>query len=173
MACRCQDADARKYVVDGDCQLMCWRCYVEGMGGDPGTREPELGTAGDTVRAKLIAEWRKRRRGESGACVLPSPGNPMAVAEELVNSLYLDRGTNTVTLRHHRGRWLKWERSKWVEAEATAVRTVAYLYTEHAVYRAKVRGGLRPWAPNRRKIADLLDALAAITYLDDDELEEE
>jgi putative DNA primase/helicase len=41
----------------------------------------------------------------------------------------------------------------------------AYGFTEHAVY--ETPNGAAAWAPNRRKITDLLDALAAVTHLSD------
>lgn len=95
----------------------------------------------------------------SGAQILPPPGAPMDVARELVADRYLH--SDVMTLRYWRGGWWEWQRSKWVEVEQRAMSAAAYTFTENAVYGKK----LEPWMPNRRKISDLLDALAAIVHL--------
>lgn len=64
---------------------------------------------------------------------------------------------------HWRGGWWEWRTSHWVEIEQRAARAAAYEFTEHALY---AKGDdIEPWAPNRHKIADLLEALAAIVHL--------
>ena len=51
----------------------------------------------------------------------------------------------------------------WTEADDKIIRSVIYQFTEHAVF---VSGDdVKPWAPTRRKVIDLLDALVAITVL--------
>jgi putative DNA primase/helicase len=67
-------------------------------------------------------------------------------------------------LRHWRGGWWLWQTSRWVEIEDRAVRSLAYDFTEHAVY-LDAKGEPSSWAPNRHKIADLLEALAAVSHL--------
>jgi len=94
--------------------------------------------------------------------VLPPPSQPMAVARELLESHYLREGE--LTLHHWRGGWWVWRKSHWAEIEQRAMQAAAYQFTEHAVY-AGGGGELQPFAPNRRKIGDLLDALAAIVHL--------
>jgi putative DNA primase/helicase len=47
--------------------------------------------------------------------------------------------------------------------EQRAVRNAAYEFIEHALYEKK--GSLERWAPNRHRIADLLEALAAVCHL--------
>jgi putative DNA primase/helicase len=51
------------------------------------------------------------------------------------------------------------------ERENRQVRSLLYAFTEHARYRSS--DGLAPWAPNRHKIGDVLEALSAITILFD------
>jgi putative DNA primase/helicase len=98
--------------------------------------------------------------------VLPSPSAPMEVARELLGARYQhpDGVPDSMTLRHWRGGWWAWQKACWAEIEQRAMSAAAYAFTEHAGYVNK-DGDRVPWAPNRRKIADLLDALAAVTHL--------
>jgi putative DNA primase/helicase len=92
----------------------------------------------------------------------------MDVARELVRSEFADR-SGTLTLRHWRGGWWRWRTARWIEVEQRAMAAVAYTFTEHAVYRTwderKKEELVKPWAPNRHKVNDLLDALAAVVHL--------
>jgi putative DNA primase/helicase len=93
--------------------------------------------------------------------VLPPPNDPMAVARELVAARFA--GTTDPIIRHWRGEFWRWQGSHWLEVADPALRAEAYAFTEHATY---VKGKVdEPWAPNRYKIADLVDALKAITHL--------
>jgi putative DNA primase/helicase len=95
--------------------------------------------------------------------LLPSPSEPMAVARIFADEC-LHNGTPT--LRHWRGAWWMWQTSHWVEADDRALRSILYRFTEHAFY---VQGKMpKPWAPTRRKIIDLADALSAICFLQND-----
>ena len=67
------------------------------------------------------------------------------------------------TLRHWRGGWWEWRTSHWVEVEQRAALSAAYEFTEHAFYEGPK--DIVPWSPNRHKVADLLEALAAICHL--------
>jgi putative DNA primase/helicase len=96
------------------------------------------------------------------APLLPSPRAPMEVAREFVRARYSDPA-GTLLLRHWRGEFWHWRRSHWAEIEHRAVRAAAYGFTEHASFIDD--DAPKPWAPNRHKIADLLDALAAVTHL--------
>jgi putative DNA primase/helicase len=82
----------------------------------------------------------------------------MEVARRLVEERYIEGRAEL--LHHWRDGWWHWEGPRWVELEPRAIAAEAYRFTEHAV---DVEG--KEWAPNRRKVADTLDALAAITHL--------
>lgn len=97
--------------------------------------------------------------------LFPSPGDPMAVARHLIAG----RTSGEVyTLRSWRHGWQSWRGSHWAETDADEVRAWIYAETEHASYWHQGRGGeaqLKPWEPNRRKVADAADALLAVTLL--------
>jgi putative DNA primase/helicase len=97
---------------------------------------------------------------------VPSPQAPMPVARLMVNRHH--QAANQMALRHWRGAWMRWGRTCWFEIEERSVRAVAYRDLEHARYQhtdAKGNVEIKPWAPNRYKMADLLAALKAVTNL--------
>lgn len=102
-----------------------------------------------------------RDRGAAGNEV-PSPNNPMAVARYIVDDHH--RHEDGLTLTFWRGDFYRWTGSAWLAVEGDAVRADLYHALEHAVYLGK--DDLEPWAPNRRKIADVTDALQAVTFID-------
>jgi putative DNA primase/helicase len=87
----------------------------------------------------------------------------MAVAR-----IYLETRTrdDVPTLRFWRGGWWEWSTSYWREVEQRAIRSNLYEFTENASYKDD-KGEKKAWAPNRSKIADLTEALAAICHLPD------
>ena len=98
--------------------------------------------------------------------VMPPPADPMAVARELLNG-------RSQALRSWRGGWMTWRGPCWAEAEAAEIRS--WIYHGAGTRRRPGEGenkGRRagdkvPWGPNRRKTADVVEALEAITYLTD------
>src|SRR6266566_22116 len=97
---------------------------------------------------------------------LPPPNQPMAVARILLGDQYAD-GQDRLMLRAWRGGWWQWRTSYWSEVDQRVVRAAAYHFTESAFYMDGDKP--RPWAPNRHKVADLLEALQAVTHTDIDE----
>ena len=94
----------------------------------------------------------------------PSPNNPMAVARRYLENYTLD---SSPLLRSWRGAWMRWETTHWAEADDATVRSELYAALEHATWDG-TKGGkpaVVPWQPNRNRIANALDALAAITHL--------
>jgi putative DNA primase/helicase len=96
--------------------------------------------------------------------LLPPPSMPMLVARVFVADHCTFDGE--LTLRHWRGGWWRWRSSHWREVPDRGVRSLLYAFTEEALYLEE--GALAPWAPNRKKIGDLFEALAAICILSDD-----
>lgn len=98
---------------------------------------------------------------------VPEPSNPMAVARHLVADWCAEDGR--MLRRRWRGSWMHWAESSWTELDEQEVRASLYKRLEHAVYVCGTdKDGMpehRPWAPTKQKIANLLDALGAITLL--------
>jgi putative DNA primase/helicase len=67
-------------------------------------------------------------------------------------------------LRHWRGAFHRWDGGVWTETEDRGIRADLYAVLENAYYVEPPKRPA-PWSPNRRKIADVLEALAAITHL--------
>src|SRR6516164_5502619 len=76
------------------------------------------------------------------------------------------REDGELTLRYWRDGWWHWKRSHWQEVEYRAIRSLLYRFTEHAWYMTPM--GSAPWAPNRKKIGDVLEALQAVCILPQD-----
>lgn len=96
---------------------------------------------------------------------LPSPSNPMAVARVILDDYLYD---GAPLLLSWRGGWMYWRRSHWEDIADAELRSVLYKRLERAEYWGSDGSGkseLKPWAPNRRKVADLADAIAGITHL--------
>ena len=98
---------------------------------------------------------------------IPGPSEPMAVARRLVKDLFT-APEGVETLRAHRGDFYRWNRQCWSEMKLADVRKTAYQYLEHAHYIDPKDGKRKPFAPTRRKMDDVLDALraAAVVLLD-------
>src|SRR5262249_40856305 len=99
--------------------------------------------------------------------ILPPPSKPMQVAREFVQRYCLYRdGSNALTLCYWHGGWWVWRTSYWGEIELRAVRSLLYRFTERAIYMSGK--DIVSWAPTRRKIGNLLEALSAILILSDE-----
>jgi putative DNA primase/helicase len=96
---------------------------------------------------------------------LPAPANPMAVARALLPAW---QAHSTFTLRHWRGAWMRWCGPHWDEDDAAAMRADLYPRVEHATYTTIDRNGQDKtvdWAPTSAKVANLMEAMAAIVHL--------
>jgi putative DNA primase/helicase len=120
-----------------------------------------------TDRSRRISdgEDRAHTNGHADASeILPSPKDPSAVARQFIDERFTS--DDMMTLRRWRSSWWTWQITQWKEVEDNAVRSRLYAYTERATYLAK--DGPAPWSPNRYKITDVTDALAAICLLESD-----
>ena len=151
---------------------------LEEVGGEARLRELAVLTTATAnaghYAGKIMEAAERRARGEMDEVegdtqvlhalrTLPPPSSPMPVAQALVDE-HFAHAAGSLTVRHWRGGWWRWDVARWVEVEQRAIRAEAYEFTERAVYVTE-KGEPKPWAPNRHRIADLLEALAAITHL--------
>lgn len=97
-----------------------------------------------------------------------APNRPMDVARDLMPAWTVN---GLPTLRYWRGGWMVWQRTHWTEVDAAEVRACLYRRLEKATFVAVrvVKGeevkDVVAWAPTKRKIADLMEALASIVIL--------
>jgi len=130
----------------------------------------------DTLRNKGVGAVRKRydnAKNYRSKCeskqseppqmhMLPPPGALMPVAREFVAKCCHQDGVDTI--RRWRGGWWLWRTSHWQETDDHAMRSLLYKFTENAVY-VNADQEVMPWAPNRRRIGDLVEALSAVSFL--------
>ena len=118
---------------------------------------------GGDVPPAIVERAQERAAGQGTG--MPPPDNPMAVARVLLPEWDYE---GLSTLRNWRGQWMRWEGAHWSEVDDAALRADLYPRVEHATFTVINKEGETkevPWAPNRRKIADLLEAVAAVTHL--------
>jgi putative DNA primase/helicase len=100
--------------------------------------------------------------------IVPPPSNPLAVARMFRDECFADADRDGL-LRHFRGSFYAWSGSCWPEAEERRVRADLYRWLGPAHYIKATKnesGELAPFEPTRRKVADIAEALEAITHLD-------
>ncbi|WP_109507219.1 phage/plasmid primase, P4 family [Nocardioides speluncae] len=118
-------------------------------------------TASET-QTSVVAPQNGAQEGTpaSGAPMLPPPTAPLAVARVVAEDY---RHGDRLMLLRWRDSWMLWRTAHWAELEHAAISAQLYRLTEHAVYLKD--GKPTPWAMNRRKLGDVLDALGAVTLL--------
>ena len=113
-------------------------------------------------------ETRTGATGEdSGSPVIyPPPTAPFAVAKQLYQQGCLD-ANGLRNLLAYRGDWQLWRGIQWSEVDAAEIRARIYRALEHAYYVKVTDEGeeLVPWDPTRHKVANVLEAMAAIGHL--------
>jgi hypothetical protein len=124
------------------------------------------------VELRKARKGRRRRQageqpGPNGGCpgLLPPPSDPMAVARLFVEVHC--KHEQVLTMRCWGGSWWMWRTTHWTEVAERSVRSLLYHFTENAVC-SDAKGVPVPWSPTKRKVGDLLEALAAITILPQD-----
>jgi putative DNA primase/helicase len=98
----------------------------------------------------------------------PSPADPLAVARQLIEVDHLHDADGVLVMRWWRGDFYTWTGTHWAETADAAVRKRAYHALEHAQYWKADKDGtleLVRWAPTRRKVGDVLEALQAVMHL--------
>ncbi len=94
------------------------------------------------------------------------PSAPLSVAREhIYTDLRTKDGLRTVVA--WRGGWMIWRITHWAELDTAQLRSHIYHVLENATYWHKTKDGteLRNWHPDKHKIANIVEALAALTHL--------
>lgn len=106
--------------------------------------------------------------------VFPPPSAPLDVARKLFAGYRLG-GDGLRTLRAWRGGWMRWDGPHWADLDPAQLRSEIYDTLGAADYMRPIRekGQIvdyerTPWDPNKRKIADVAEAMAAVGHLPTD-----
>ncbi|HWU39572.1 MAG TPA: hypothetical protein VN203_18135, partial [Candidatus Acidoferrum sp.] len=107
--------------------------------------------------------------------VYPPPSAPFEVAQQLYGQYRKDgarlgngrRKDGVRTLLAWRGGWMLWRGTHWAEIDTAELRSYIYTTLDKAVYEKATKSGIElvPWEPSRRKIGDVLEAMAAVGHL--------
>jgi putative DNA primase/helicase len=90
------------------------------------------------------------------------PGDPYKNAGLFLGEFY--SGLEHGRLLYHGGTFYEWMGPCWSEVEDGALRGQLYEFFAEMAY-LDAQGALQPFAPTRHKVADLVDALGALTHL--------
>ena len=96
--------------------------------------------------------------------IVNGPANPMPNARKFLLDCYTRK--RRPILIHQHGSFYTWHKTRWHETDKSTIRAQLYEAFEAARYPRPVDGGgneLVPFAPNRSKIANLMEALEAVT----------
>jgi len=106
-----------------------------------------------------------------GRPLFPPPSAPLDVARKLYNR-YRIGGDKLRTLLAWRGGWMQWQTVHWSELDAAHLRSEIYDTLGEVDYKHPIREKgvtvdyeIRPWCPDKHKVANVLEAIAAIAHL--------
>ena len=94
------------------------------------------------------------------------PDDPAAVARQLVDAA-MRHSDGTLTFRSWRGSFYHWQGARWVPQSDDKMRAALWTAMADAFYLNPRLRLFEAWKPNRRRIGDLLEALASQLFLDD------
>lgn len=106
------------------------------------------------------------KRGREIGQLFPPPTAPLAVAETIYSGEYRTH-SGMRTLVSWRGGWMQWHGTHWSEVDTAELRSRIYSILGTAEYQHETKDGpeLRSWHPDKRKVANVLEALAAVGHL--------
>jgi len=96
--------------------------------------------------------------------VVPAPTNPIGVAQAFLDASYSGVAPLLV---HHRGDFHAWDGLCWPEGEEREIKSALYRWLRDASYLKETKEGLDlvPFEPTRMKIANIVEALQALTHI--------
>jgi putative DNA primase/helicase len=106
--------------------------------------------------------------------LFPSPSAPFEVALRLYEQYRHHRARlgngrrkdNVRTLLAWRGGWMLWQDTHWSEIDAAELRSYIYKTLSTVAYVSGTE--IKPWNPDKHKIANVLEAMAAVGHLSAD-----
>jgi putative DNA primase/helicase len=100
----------------------------------------------------------------------PSPSAPLDVARMLYRGY--QTGDGLQTLLAWRGGWMHWQGPHWIEIDDAELRSRIYKILGEVDYKKPIKEKgevvgyeITPWDPNKHKISDVLEAMAAVGHL--------
>lgn len=103
--------------------------------------------------------------------LFPSPDAPLEVARKLYKKFRTPAGRALVSWR---GDWMRWNGQQWAEWDIAHLRSTVYSRLGEVDYDKPIRKAgeisyeRTRWNPNRNKVANVLEALAAVAHLSAD-----
>jgi putative DNA primase/helicase len=115
---------------------------------------------GEVLEGEVVDD--ESKAATASITVVPAPTNPLAVARA-----WLKATGNVELIKHHRNTFYTYTGTSWPEAEDRRLIAELYGWLENAWYwkRTSQSEDLVPFEPSRKKMGDLLEALAAATHL--------
>jgi putative DNA primase/helicase len=97
----------------------------------------------------------------------PPPSAPLAVAGRIDR---LFRADGPRTLLAWRGGFMRWDKTHWSELDPAQLRSHMYRSLSKATYVHVTANGAetKPWSPDRRKVANVMEALGALAHFSAD-----
>lgn len=103
--------------------------------------------------------------------VFPAPGAPLDAARKLYSG-YRIGGDGLRILLAWRSGWMRWDTTHWSEFDSAHLRSEIYDALGEVDYKHPIREKgaivgyeIRPWCPDKRKVANVLEAMQAVGYL--------
>jgi putative DNA primase/helicase len=98
----------------------------------------------------------------------PPPSAPYRVAQKLYRDHGL--GDSMHNLRAWRGGWMAWRTTHWTEIDDAELKQAAYAALTKTWYWHETKTTIeqKPWSPDKHKMANVLESLAAVTHLASD-----
>ncbi|CDM76127.1 DNA primase family protein [Mycobacterium marinum] len=104
------------------------------------------------------------RQSDSDRPVYPPPSAPLEVARTIFRQFRNSDGLRTLV--SCRNSWIRWCTTHWQEMDTAELRSLIYKTLGKADYLAD--DAPTPWNPNKRKVADVMEAMAACGHLSTD-----
>ena len=122
--------------------------------------------AGVATQAFLESGAEPKPQPKSSALVIPrvlDPSDPLATARRFVAEEFtLDK---VRLLHHHHGDFFSWEKTCYTLLPESEIRAKVYLFCEESVQ--KKEGSPTAFRPSSRKVSEIIDALCAVTQLEE------